>query len=275
MTALQSSTAGTAGWTTETVHAAGGDIPVLRGGSGAPVLVLPRETGHPPKQDFLDQLAEHYTVYYPWFPGFHGAGDVAPWEWMADARDLAVVQRQLAQALALENVTVIGLGFGGWIAAEMATMGTNSIASLVLVTPMGIQPAAGYIYDQFLVSTEAYARQGFASQSAFEAVYGNEPPFEQLESWETDREMTSRLAWKPYMYNRSLPKLLAGVTTRTLVVWGEDDKVVPPECGALYRAALPNATLDVIRDCGHAVELEQPAALAAKVHAFIQGAVRA
>jgi pimeloyl-ACP methyl ester carboxylesterase len=139
---------------------------------------------------------------------------------------------------------------------------------------MGIQPKHDYILDQFLISTESYARAGFASEETFERIYGAEPEFDQLESWETDREMTSRVAWKPYMYNPTLARLLAAVPTPTSIAWGEADRVVPLECAELYRSALPNAKLQTFPNAGHALDLEQPAALAASVAAQLN-AVRA
>ena len=51
------------------------------------------------------------------------------------------------------QVSLVGLGFGGWIAAEMATMSPRAFRRLVLVGAMGIKPAAGEILDQAL--TEA------------------------------------------------------------------------------------------------------------------------
>ena len=40
------------------------------------------------------------------------------------------------------------------------------------------------------------------------------------------------------------------------------DRVVPLECGEQYRKLLPDARLEIVRGCGHAVDLEAPAALA-------------
>ena len=143
-------------------------------------------------------------------------------------------------------------------------------AAGLLVSPMGIQPAKEYICDQFVIGAEAYARTAFANDAAFDAIYTPEPGFEQLESWETDREMASRLAWKPYMYNPTLPRLLSGVSAPALIVWGEADRVAPIECGDLYRDALPNATLHRVPNAGHAIDLEQPASLAATITAFLE-----
>ena len=269
MTTLDDRRAAT-GWERATAEVCGSEVSFLRAGQGPPIVVLPRDNGHPPRNEFLDRLAESHTVYSPWYPGFHGGGDPATWEWMSSVRDLAIVQLQLIAALGITRPALVGQGFGGWVAAEAATMNPLLPRALVLVAPMGIQPARDYIYDQFLVSTEAYARRGFTTEAAFEGVYGEEPAFEQLEGWETDREMTSRLAWKPYMYNPSLPALLAGVRCPALVFWGDQDAVVPPECGARYQAAITGSRLEVLPGAGHAVDLEQPGTLAAKTLAFLR-----
>ena len=269
MTTVERSSPSTVNWQTRTLQVCGGEISLKQAGSGAPVLVLPRDNGHPPVNAFTDGLAAEFTVYHPWLPGFHG-GHPEGWEWVTNVRDLAMVLRQMVGALGVERAGVVGLGFGGWVAAEMAVMGPDRFSKLALIAPMGIQPKSEYIIDQFLISTEAYARSAFADESRFEAVYGAEPEFEQLESWETDREMASRVAWKPYMYDPSLPRLLAGVPTPSFVVWGDSDRVVPAECGESYRDALPNAKLEVIPRAGHAIDLEHPETLGAKVASFLR-----
>jgi pimeloyl-ACP methyl ester carboxylesterase len=261
-------------WTPFTVEVCGGEVSYLRAGQGPAVLVLPRDNGHPPDTAFLDRLASDRTVYAPRYPGFHGGGEAEAWDWMGDVRDIAAVQLQFLRELGVGRVTALGLGFGGWVAAEMAVMSPGVFDALVLVAPMGIQPREAYIFDQFLVSTEAYARRAFADQSAFERIYGAEPDFDQLEAWETDREMTSRLAWKPYMYHPSLPRLLSGVDCPTLIAWGDADEVVPAECGEAYHAAIPRSTLRVIPGAGHAVDLEQPSALAGAIAEFLQSSRR-
>ena len=164
---------------------------------------------------------------------------------------------------------MVGLGFGGWIAAEMATMAPAAFRRLVLVGPMGIKPERGEIADQALVSYIDYVRLGFADQKKFEAIYGAEPPTPTLEQWDLNREMTFRVAWKPYMYNASLPHLLGGVTTPTLVVWGREDRIVPLECGERYAKALPQARLTVVDNAGHFVEMEQPEQLARLIGDFL------
>jgi pimeloyl-ACP methyl ester carboxylesterase len=269
MTATADSAAGTAAWTAETVTVCEAEVSLLRAGSGSPVMVLPKDNGHPPGRAFASHLAGSFAVSYPHLPGFHGTPDPAAWEWLTNVRDLAIVQLQLLDALGLDRVSLVGVGFGGWVAAEMATMHPAGLNALVLVNPMGIQPRNAYIYDQFLVSTEAYARTGFSDDAAFDQLYGHEPEYDQLDAWETDRAMTSRLAWKPYMYNPALPRLLAGVKAPSLVIAGDADRIVPFECAEAYVRALPNATLETMPACNHAIDAEHPAALAAAVASFL------
>ena len=125
---------------------------------------------------------------------------------------------------------------------------------LVLVGAMGIKPPQGDILDLAITGYLDYARAGFHDQKAFDKVYGAEPSIDQLEMWDICREMSFRIAWKPYMYSQTLPHLLGGVRAPALVVWGDDDKIVPisalpalistpshPDCAARFAAAMKPA----------------------------------
>jgi pimeloyl-ACP methyl ester carboxylesterase len=54
-----------------------------------------------------------------------------------------------------------------------------------------------------------------------------------------------------------------------LLVWGDDDKVVPVSAGRRYAKALPNARLQIVKACGHCVDMEKPDELATLVTAFL------
>ena len=137
---------------------------------------------------------------------------------------------------------------------------------------MGIKPEQGAIADQALLSYIDYVRLGFADADAFARVYDAEPATAILEQWDLNREMTFRIAWKPYMYNPTLPHLLGGVATPTLVVWGRDDRIVPLECGERFAKALPHARLEIVERAGHFVDMERPDELARLVGAFVRAA---
>ena len=253
-------------WKASTVEAAGTKLHLMRAGRGRPVLVLHHETGTLDRLPFYDALAEHYDVLVPHHPGY--SRSQRP-DWMRSVRDIAVVYRGLLADLDVSDVAIVGLGFGGWIGAEMASMAPADLSALVLVAPMGIKPPAGDILDLAITGYVDYARAGFHDQAVFDRVYGAEPSVDQLEMWDICREMSFRIAWKPYMYSQTLPHLLGAVRVPSLVVWGDDDKVVPQSAGHRYLEALPNAVLEIVRHAGHCVEMEQPEALARVVTSFL------
>ncbi len=255
-------------WTEDSIKIAGSLVHFLKGGTGEPLLILPHDVGNPGWLPFHEELAQRSTVYVPSHPGYNKSERP---QWMRNVRDLAVVYQWLLKDLRLNSLSLVGLGFGGWIAAEMATMCHYQLKRLVLVGAMGVQPTQGEILDQFLIYTTDYVKAGFHDQGKFEQLYGSEPDLDRLEIWEINREMTTRIAWKPYMFNQTLPLLLPGVETPALIVWGKEDRIVPLNCGERYLQALPNAKLQVLDNCGHFVEVEKPQELARLVIEFIQG----
>jgi pimeloyl-ACP methyl ester carboxylesterase len=256
----------TINWKSGIVSACGTDLHVTRGGEGPPVVILHREIGTLDRLPFYDALAQTHEVIVPNHPGY---GESPRPEWVANIRDIAVIHRCLLDQLGLTKASLVGLGFGGWIAAEMATFAPSDAPRLVLVGPMGVKPPQGEIVDQALVSYIEYVKQGFHDQTAFEKNYGATVTTAQLVQWDLCREMSFRVAWKPYMYSDSLPWLLRGVRSKALIVRGDHDQIVPASAASLYAEHLPNATSETISGAGHLVEMEQPDKLAHLITSFI------
>ena len=251
----------------EAAHSvAGTNVRVLEAGSGEPLVLLHHDIGTLERLPFYDALAANYRVILPIHPGW-GLTSERP-EWMRSVRDIAAMYRMLLAEMGIAKAHLVGLGFGGWIAAEMATMAPADTGKLVLVGAMGVQPKEGFIADMAIVGYLDYARAFFHDESVFDAVYG-EPTGDMLEGFDICREMCFRTAWKPYMFSHTLPNLLLSVPNQALVVWGEDDKIVPAECADLYCAALPNARKEVVAGAGHAVDMEKPDQLAGLVAGFL------
>jgi pimeloyl-ACP methyl ester carboxylesterase len=253
------------GWTEQNLELGDVKLRVQRAGSGRPVLVLHHDTGTLDRLPFYDALAAKFDVIVPHHPGY---GVEERPQWMRHPRDIAALYQWMLADLGVERASLVGLGFGGWIASEMAALAPRDFHRLVLVGAMGVKPPEGFIFDQAIVSYLDYARAGFHAEAAFERVYG-EVSTEQLVAWDLCREMSFRIAWKPYMYSQTLPHLLGGVRAPALVVWGDDDKIVPRSAGELYARSLREARLEVVSGSGHCVDMEQPDALARLVTPFI------
>jgi pimeloyl-ACP methyl ester carboxylesterase len=249
----------------QAVEAGGGRVLYSRRGSGSPLVMLHGSTGHT-WLPLHAELARSFDVVALALPGWSGSD--CP-EWARDVRDLGAVLRQTLAKLGVRGrFAVLGHGMGAWVAAELAVM-TGEVDRLVLVAPAGLLPEEGEFLDQFLVSSTEYVSSGFAEEGAFERAFGSAPDVDQLERWEINREMTSRVAWSPYMYSQSLPHLLPGLDIPALVVWGSGDRIVPGSVAERYARLIPGAKLEVIDGAGHFVGRERPAEVAALVTAFL------
>jgi pimeloyl-ACP methyl ester carboxylesterase len=244
-------------------------VHVLIGGEGAPLLVLHGAGGNRGWRRWMAAVAERHTIYAPTHPGF-GCSDAA--DWMESVDDLARFYLWFLDVMGLARVRLLGHSLGGWAAAEMATMRPDVIDRLVLVAPTGLKPAEGEILDIFYYPPEEllrYTAHDPATVPEWAELFGRPPTPEEVEIATRNREMTARLAWKPYMFNPRLPHFLPRVKAPALIVWGREDRIVPPICGEQYRRLLPRATLRVLDHCGHLPPIEQPDVFAGLVLDFL------
>jgi pimeloyl-ACP methyl ester carboxylesterase len=252
------------------INAAGITVELRRGGSGPPLLVIHGELGVPGWLDSFARLSQRYDVIVPSLPGF---GRSTRPDWIMGVHDLAAWVTWFARDLDLRMpVNVIGCSLGGWVAAEIATVAPQFFNKLVLVGAMGIKPEHGEIFDYFLEGGMTGLRRAFhrPEQSAeFMRYWGKEWTPVEADLVEQHREMTCRIAWKPYMHSLTLRPLLPGVVTPTLLVWGREDAITPLECGEIYQHAIPRSLLVVIESCGHMPEMERSAEFASLVEDFL------
>ena len=223
-------------------------------GRGEPLLVIHGERESQVNSTLLDRLASTFTVVAPALPGFPPSG-VPPW--MRSTTEMASVMNWFLRRLALGPVGALGFGFGGWVAAEMAVQRPEGLTALVLQSPLGIKPHPGQeIVDRFLFVEEDYIALGFSNGRTPRSAL-DEPDETTLRAWDAAREMTTRVAFKPYMFNPALPHLLAGMAIPSLVVWGEQDSLVPRSCAERYVETIDGAALTIVPG-GHWLDLEAP-----------------
>jgi pimeloyl-ACP methyl ester carboxylesterase len=252
------------------VDAAGLRVQLRRGGEGPPLLILHGELGVPGWLRAYAQLAEHFAVHVPSLPGF---GSSTRPDWIVSVRDLAAWVTWLVRDLKLVRpLPVIGFSMGGWVAAEIATMTDALFSKMVLVGAAGLKPEDGQVWDYFVHgSREAFAQAFCEPAKAPEYAQYYDRPWTREEEVqvEQNREMAARLLWKPYMRSHTLPTLLRGIATPTLVVWGREDAIIPLPVSQRYVQAIPNATVKVLDRCGHMPEMERPEAFVQAVLDFL------
>ena len=259
------------------------ELEILRRGSGRPILIVHGTNPVSPRAPFLAPLAEHGTIVAPSHPGFGAAPMPEEFETMYD---LVNLYQDVIDDLPSDDVTVIGLGFGGWIAAEVAVTRPSKLRRLILADPVGIKLGGREerdIVHFFNTHPDELNRRAWHDPANIpEGCYGL--------GWQatidermSDAEMVSLArnwdslclyAWTPHMYNPRLKAWLRRINVPTLVLWGESDAIATPAYGRAYAALIPGACFETIAAAGHHPELEQPAAFVDRVVRFMTETTR-
>jgi len=251
-----------------TIH--GIDLEVLRGGDGDPIVLLHGMRSLTTASRFAARLAAYGAVIAPSCPGFGLSPRPKDFDTIYD---LVHLQRALLDALPGEDITLVGLSFGGWLAAEVAAQGHPRLTRLVLVDPVGIKISDRETADILGVFNRSPAE---VRRAAWHDPDRFAPDFDAMEDAEIvrharDWEALCRYAWHPYMYNPQLPRWLGRIAVPALVAWGDRDGIVSPAYGHAFAGMIPGARFKTIANCGHHPEIERPDELAALIGSFIRG----
>jgi pimeloyl-ACP methyl ester carboxylesterase len=220
----------------------------LRAGAGDTLLYLHGSGGAGQWPSAFAHLAEQFDVVAPAHPGF---GQSERPDWMDSIRDIAFHYLDFIDALGVDSVHVMGMSTGGWIAAEMAAMSSQRLRSLTLVDAAGLRVEGAPVPDIFALSRDDQTRLVFHDQALAATALAAELDDEAMAAYIQNQTMLALLAWDPYLHDPKLPHRLHRVSVRTLVVWGAEDRLIPPRHGEAYAAAIPGARLEVIPNCGH------------------------
>lgn len=255
------------------IDVAGTSIELLTKGEGPPLLFLHAGHGVDADDALVARLASRYKVIVPSHPGFGGSARPHA---VTGVDDICHVYLDLIEALDLTGLIVVGVSFGAWIAAELATMGTGRIDRLVLIDAVGVKLSdreTRDIADIFATTVEDIPTLFFHDAEKGRAVF-NGFDFKTMSEEEVTRFVRNReslllFGWSPTLYNPKLLSRIHRVKAPTLLLWGADDKVVSANYGRAYAAAFPDARFEVIESAGHYGYLEQPDAFAGRIDAFL------
>ena len=251
----------------QTVTIDGCELSFLRAGSGQPLLFLHGAAGTAGWAPWMAALAERYDVIVPDHPGF---GRSSFPDWLDNVHDVAYFYLDAIRALGLERVHLAGNSLGGWIAAEMAVRCTSQLRSLVLVSPAGLRLPGVRKFDIFTASPEKTTRALFHDPALVERALAAPPP--DLDTFLKNRYATARLAWQPRLFDPHLEKWLHRIDVPTLVLWGDDDKIIPPAYADLFGKRIPGARVRILERCGHLPHVERPDAFVEAVTTFVGAA---
>ena len=257
---------------TQEIQVGGAEVEVASKGSGEPLVYLHGAFGYRRWHPFMDALAEHFTVYAPIQPGFV---DSAPGpDDIDDMLDLTLYHFDLLDALGLDAPNIVGHFLGGMIAAEMAALRPSSVGKLVLAAPSGIWLEDDPGVDYFAIPIDELRCVLFADPNSDAAKAMLPEPQDDLERGTQIIERVRSLAtvgkflWP--IPDKGLKKRMPRITAPTLVIVGEQDKVVPASYADEFTSRIPGATAHTIEGAGHMMMLEQAGEFAVAVKGFLQ-----
>ena len=157
----------------------------------------------------------------------------------------------------LSNVILLGNSLGGHIGLIYSNKNPSFVKSLVLTGSSGLyENSMGESYPK----RENY---GYIKRKTQEVFYNSKVATKEIvdEVFETvnNREKLVRtLAIAKSAIRHNMSEELPNIKTPTLLIWGENDLVTPPEVAREFKSLLPNSKLEWIEKCGHAPMMEHP-----------------
>jgi pimeloyl-ACP methyl ester carboxylesterase len=251
---------------------AGIELEVLRRGTGRPIVVLHGMQTIPKQSQFVDHLARMGAVLAPSSPGF---GNSARPKDFDTIYDLVHLHRALIDSIGDGPVVLIGLSFGGWLAAEIAATSPARLDRLVLIDPLGIRISdreTPDILDVFNRSPSEVRRAAWHDPDRFDPDF-DAMDDDELVVYARNRDALCLYGWHPYLHNPQLPRWLNRIDVPTLLLWGSSDRIVSPDYGHAYAALIPGAKFELIAAAGHHPEIEQPDLVVSHITRFLDGAL--
>lgn len=245
---------------------AGAKLRYAEAGAG-PVVVFLHDAAGASWDPLLDELSAKCRVIAPEHPGF-GRGPIP--DWMMSTGDVAFFYLDALQTLNLREVHLVGHGLGGWIAAEIAIRSTGRLASLTLLAPAGVENPDAPFDDIFAWTADEFARRQFHDKKLAEDWRQAQAKLD-IDVVLQNRTALARLAWNPRLSNPQLPYWLHRIDVPTLLVWGEEDQVIPFACHEPYLREIRQAELLALPRTGHALPIERAGEIATRLDAFFRG----
>jgi pimeloyl-ACP methyl ester carboxylesterase len=239
-------------------------VSVYEAGAGEPLVYLHGAGGLQPDDPFVARLAKRWRVIAPLLPGY---GPSAECESLRTMLDITLHTWDVIDALGLRDPLLVGHSMGGMIAAEMAAVAPHQLSRLALIAPAGLWLDAHPIPDIFALlpyqMPELLFHDVEAGRKAMTAGARMDDP-EWLKNFLVTNARQLGMAGKLLfpIPDRGLSERLYRVRARTLLVWGESDRLIVPAYASAWQQAIAGARLLWVPQAGHLAPHERPEAVA-------------
>lgn len=254
---------------TLTVDINGFPTRIWRKGSGPKLGFLAGYGGLPRWMPFLDELAKFRTLIVPSLPGFPG-GDRG--HSILDSHlDWLIAVRDLLDQAGLSGADLAGSSVGASLAAEVAALWPDTVGKLALIAPFGLFDEKNPPTDPWAQRADAVPGLMCADPEVWKAMKAMpegansiEWPIEQVRA----NEAAARIFWP--LGNTRIEKRLRLIRVPTLLMWGEQDKIMPRGYADTFAKGIAGpTTIKIIAGAGHLAEHDKPVEVAREIRAFL------
>lgn len=254
----------------EIVDVAGRQTVLRHGGAGPTFVYLHSTLGESFLWlPFFKTWAKQFRVLVPTHPGF---GKSEGFDQIDTIEDMAFHYVELFDALGLEEVILGGVSLGGWIAAEFACRWPERVKKLWIADAPGMWVEDQPLPDIFRWVNDRDKMRDLLFHDPHGAmasmIIRDNPDEQQMLSAYQSLTVLARLVWER-PYDPKLPARLHRVKCPTLLLWGENDKLIPPAYGRAYHQHLPHAEFKMIPACGHLGMFEKEGEFVKAVQDFV------
>ncbi|CAN5133006.1 alpha/beta hydrolase [soil metagenome] len=210
------------------------------------------------------QLAQKYQVLTPDLPGF-GKTQLPPSAW--DLDDYANYLVALLDKLQLNQpYAIIGHSNGGAIAIRGTALGLLQPQKLVLMASAGIR--SGKTIKKVLL--QIIAKSGDLATIGLPDRYRNALRRQLYKSAGSDYLAVEQMeeTFKKTV-KQDVQADAEKITRPTLLIFGQNDKAVPPYMGVRYKTLIKDSSLHMLPDVGHFVHLDQPTVVSKLIEDFL------
>lgn len=232
----------------------------------------------------VERVAAHGYRAIAWDLHGHGFASKEP-DGPADVPALADHALMLMDRLGLDQAVLAGTSLGAHIVATMACRAPARVRGVAMVGALGIVPIEQTVAETISRNVRADRREQFDGKLRF-VLHDPSLVTDALieEEWRMNTAPGATL-----LFGRMGDYLTGGIAAdyvaeqlralfppdRLLLIWGAEDKAVPPSVGEACRDALGGPTLAMIPDANHCPFLEQPEAFDAVLLPFLRHVVGA
>lgn len=232
-------------------------------GEGQPIILLHGLFGNLSNWERVaDEFSSDYRVIIPRLPLFDISLRETQLNKLVSFLDIFIKKRSL------ENIILMGNSLGGHIALLYTLKFPKNIHRVILAG------SSGLFENSIGGSFPRMKDYEYVSEKVKYTFYNKEVVTKELvdEVYETMQSRTKTLSLiglARAAQKENLSEVLHKIQQPTLLIWGLQDEITPPETALTFHDLIPNSTIKFLDKCGHVPMMEQPLLFNQNVRTFL------